>query len=221
MAPKIHGAGARLTPSYFVSNIHHMLDVVIPGARLPYVEGDSLDHGAPLVATVADLLAPSECAAAIRRIEALGPSAAPITTARGFVMAPDIRNNERVMFDDPALAAALFARVAPHLPPMLAGMTPAGVNERFRGYRYAPGQRFAPHYDGAFVRDDRERSLLTFLVYLDDGCAGGHTRFLDFDRAVAPRAGMALLFQHQLLHEGAEVTAGRKYVLRSDIMYRR
>ena len=32
---------------------------------------------------------------------------------------------------------------------------------------------------------------------------------------------MALLFQHRLLHEGAEVTAGVKYVVRSDIMYRR
>jgi hypothetical protein len=31
---------------------------------------------------------------------------------------------------------------------------------------------------------------------------------------------MALLFQHQLLHEGSEVTSGVKYVVRSDVMYR-
>jgi hypothetical protein len=30
---------------------------------------------------------------------------------------------------------------------------------------------------------------------------------------------MALIFEHQLLHEGAAVTQGRKYVLRSDVMY--
>jgi hypothetical protein len=29
---------------------------------------------------------------------------------------------------------------------------------------------------------------------------------------------MALLFQHQLLHEGCVVTSGVKYVLRSDVM---
>jgi prolyl 4-hydroxylase len=30
---------------------------------------------------------------------------------------------------------------------------------------------------------------------------------------------MALLFDHHLLHEGAAVMSGRKYVLRSDVMY--
>jgi len=43
--------------------------------------------------------------------------------------------------------------------------------------------------------------------------------FHDFDEAVVPRAGMALLFQHQLLHEGCVMESGVKYVLRSDVMY--
>jgi saccharopine dehydrogenase (NAD+, L-lysine-forming) len=34
----------------------------------------------------------------------------------------------------------------------LHGRRPVGVNERFRCYRYEPGQRFAPHYDGAYQR---------------------------------------------------------------------
>ena len=38
---------------------------------------------------------------------------------------------------------------------------------------------------------------------------------------IVPRAGMALLFQHRVLHEGAPVRSGVKYVLRSDLMYRR
>jgi hypothetical protein len=37
---------------------------------------------------------------------------------------------------------------------------------------------------------------------------------------VRPKQGMALLFLHDLYHEGSEVTQGVKYVLRSDIMYR-
>lgn len=196
------------------------MQVIVPGKGRPFLDGDSLDHSAPLVATIADVLSPAECDAEIARIEALGPTAAPITTSRGFVMAPDIRNNERVMFDDAPLAERIYQRILAHLPATLSGMQPVGANERFRGYRYAPGQRFAPHYDGAFVRNDRERSLLTLIVYLDEACRGGDTNFLDFEIAVTPRRGMALLFQHLLLHEGAEVTDGRKYVLRSDVMYR-
>jgi hypothetical protein len=30
---------------------------------------------------------------------------------------------------------------------------------------------------------------------------------------------MALIFKHELFHEGTEVKSGKKYVLRSDVMY--
>jgi hypothetical protein len=92
-----------------------------------------------------------------------------------------------------------------------------GLNERLRYYRYTPGQRFAWHYDGAFGRDNGELSLLTFMIYLNDGYEGGATQFESL--AVVGRQGSALLFEHELLHEGGEVTAGIKYVLRSDVMY--
>jgi hypothetical protein len=36
---------------------------------------------------------------------------------------------------------------------------------------------------------------------------------------VAPQADLALVFAHYLLHEGVVVSAGQKYVLRSDVMY--
>ena len=39
-------------------------------------------------------------------------------------------------------------------------------------------------------------------LFLNDGFAGGATRFHDFDVEVVPRTGMALLFQHALWHEG-------------------
>ena len=38
------------------------------------------------------------------------------------------------------------------------------------------------------------------------------------DVSVTPKTGLALLFQHFLLHEGSSVTSGVKYVLRSDVM---
>lgn len=193
--------------------------VLVVGNGRPFVDGDAFDQAAPLVFTVADVLAADECEALIARIDALGPTAAPISTAAGFVMREDVRNNTRVIFDDLALARTLFERIAPDLPAQLCGMHPVGANERFRCYRYERQQQFATHRDGSFVRSDDEMSLLTFMVYLNDGFAGGETKF--HDATVVPRRGLALLFQHFLLHEGSAVTSGVKYVLRSDVMYRR
>ncbi|HEX2571667.1 MAG TPA: 2OG-Fe(II) oxygenase [Polyangia bacterium] len=195
-------------------------EIVIPGHGRPYVEGDNVDYGAPLAITVPDVMSGAECAALIERIEELGPADAPVTTARGFVMMPDVRNNQRVMFDDPGLARALYERIEAVLPPTVCGMTKAGVNERFRRYRYAAQQRFAPHLDGAFKRNASECSQLTFMVYLNEGFEGGQTAFLDWERAIVPRTGHALLFQHRLVHEGCPVRSGLKYVLRTDVMYR-
>jgi predicted 2-oxoglutarate/Fe(II)-dependent dioxygenase YbiX len=174
----------------------------------------------PLVWTVPDVLNEAECDALIDRVEALGPSPAPITTARGFVMASEVRNNERVMFDDVGLAERLFERVRRTLPD-LDGRVPVGANERMRCYRYKRGQRFRPHFDGSFRRTADEESALTLMVYLNEGFVGGETAFLDLERTVTPRRGMALLFEHGVLHEGCEVQRGVKYALRSDVMYAR
>jgi len=164
-----------------------------------------------------------ECSALIERGEALGFGDAPITTSGGFVMRKDVRNNERVMVDDVELAGTLFERARPFLPERWFYWQLVGLNERFRFYRYDRGQRFAPHTDGYFERDNGERSHFTFMVYLNEGFEGGETLFDYFshDIKVVPRTGMALVFAHKLLHEGAAVVSGRKYVLRTDVMYRR
>lgn len=192
--------------------------MLIPGTGRPYLDGDSLDQTAPLAFTIADVMSAAECAAMVDRIEALGPTGAPVSMARGEVMRPDIRNNQRVMFDDVALAARLYDRVAVALP-ALCRTRPVGANERFRGYKYQRAERFAPHLDGSFVRNPDERSELTLMVYLNQGFAGGSTLFLDHEVEVVPRTGLALLFQHRVLHEGSPVLGGTKYVLRSDVMY--
>jgi prolyl 4-hydroxylase len=189
------------------------------------LEDPLLVRRAPFMAVVDDALSAAECEALVDRMEALVPAAAPITTMRGFEMRPDIRNNDRVMFDDKELAASLFERLREIVPARMqeegADVAPVGLNERFRGYRYSPGHRFAPHFDGAYVRDRDERSQLTVLFYLNDGFTGGQTAFGDWEVAVSPRRGQALLFYHPILHEGRVVVSGRKYVLRSDVMYRR
>jgi prolyl 4-hydroxylase len=196
--------------------------IVLPGSPAKrFCQGDSLDYRSPLAWIVDGIMSPEECAALQKRMDELGCTPAPITTARGFVMRPDIRNNTRVIIDDVPLAAELYRRIEPHLPAGLGDMRSVGANERFRCYRYEPGQRFAPHYDGAFHRSDEEESLLTFMVYLNDDFEGGATEFHHYQTAVVPKTGTALLFQHRLLHEGCVIHSGVKYVLRSDIMYQR
>jgi prolyl 4-hydroxylase len=175
--------------------------------------------------TLANVLTPGECEGLIQRAEAHGFTDAPITVgANKFRMAPDIRNNRRVMQDNPALAGLLWARVSAHVPQRLGDYRPVGLNERFRYYRYTPGQQFDWHMDGAFVRSQEEQSLLTLMFYLNEGCVGGTTDFMfvaDDEIRVAPRQGMALVFSHPMHHRGAPVVEGTKYVLRTDVMYRR
>ena len=130
----------------------------------------------------------------------------------------DIRNNTRVMFDDFALAGLLWARIEARIAPR-PGFVPVGLNERIRFYRYDPGQAFRWHFDGAFVRSAEEQSFLTFMVYLNEGFGGGEIELED--EAVRPRTGLGVVFDHGLRHQGAAVTHGRKYVLRSDVMFRR
>ena len=55
------------------------------------------------------------------------------------------------------------------------------------------------------------------MIYLNDDFEGGATRFMQ--AAVKPVKGTALVFAHPLSHQGDPVTAGRKYVVRTDVMY--
>ncbi len=196
--------------------------VILPGAP-GFGRGVHVDLEHPLAWCVDDVLTPVECVDLLAWVDTLNLAIAPISTARGAVMRLDIRNNDRAMVDDPALAEKLYARIQHTLPSSMFGgdWVPIGLNERLRVYRYGPGQVFAPHYDGCFRRSEAEESQLTVMFYLDEGCEGGQTRFLDDLAAVTPKAGMALLFQHRILHEGSIVTAGRKTVVRSDVMFRR
>ncbi len=182
------------------------------------------------VFVVRGFLSPAECERHIARAEAAGFGDAPINTFAGPQVNKQMRNNDRVMLDDPALAAGLWDRLRPFVPERRGSWVACGLNERLRFYRYDPGQRFDWHFDGHYERSPTEQSALTFMVYLNDGFTGGETafdfRFMTGDRtdacaaAVVPEAGMALVFAHRILHTGAEVTSGRKYVLRSDVMYR-
>jgi hypothetical protein len=178
-----------------------------------------------LVWVIHEYATPERCQELIALAEAAGFGDAPITTSFGPVLSKKHRSNTRVMIDDPALAAQLYEQGRPLLPGRVGRWEIVGFNERFRFYRYDVAERFAPHLDGAFQRDNGETSQLTFMVYLNEGFTGGETNFFDWKHelrlSVKPEIGKALVFVHQQLHEGAWVVEGRKYVLRTDVMYRR
>lgn len=129
-----------------------------------------------------------------------------------------IRNNERILYEDAVLAKAFWKKAESYLPATFQQSKVSGFNELFRFYRYERGQRFKMHVDGSFVRNERERSQYTFLMYLNDDFEGGATLFHE-GQVIRPSKGDALVFKHELRHEGAEVTKGIKYVLRTDVLY--
>lgn len=100
-----------------------------------------------------------------------------------------------------------------------------------RLYRYVPGQSFGKHIDESIKEDGNESTEFTCLIYLSDErdthLAGGETKFYDGrkERLVMnykPKKGALLLHAHGyrcLTHEGAPVTAGEKYLLRTDVFY--
>lgn len=181
-----------------------------------------VDNHAKLVVKIPGVLTSAECAELMEKIDRLGPHLAPINTAKGTRVRTDIRNNERVIFDDLELAQRLYEKAKPHVPAEMFGFAIVGANERFRCYRYKPGMRFAPHTDGSFERNEAERSFYTYLVYLNEQFEGGETIFATSpELSVKPITGMGLIFQHPLIHEGAEVVSGVKFVARTDLMYRR
>ena len=122
----------------------------------------------------------------------------------------------------------------------------AGLNRRWRFYRYDAGGTYRPHVDGAWpgssVTGSRDRpryeydafgdrlSRLTMLVYLNDDFEGGETAFFSAGddsidvTAVQPLRGAVLFFPHgettgSLIHEGSSVTARLKFVVRTEVLY--
>eukprot|EP00457_Paulinella_chromatophora_P010036 gb/GEZN01010122.1/.p1 GENE.gb/GEZN01010122.1/~~gb/GEZN01010122.1/.p1 ORF type:complete len:324 (+),score=41.92 gb/GEZN01010122.1/:51-974(+) len=107
------------------------------------------------------------------------------------------------------------------------------LNERCRFLFYEEGQEFKPHCDGQYSRPPghphaHDTSKITIQLYLNDLDArlGGATTFLDPGNRLSPvccqpKAGSALIFSQNLLHEGSRVHAGGiKYTMRTECMYR-
>ncbi|KAI1803047.1 oxidoreductase domain-containing protein [Daldinia bambusicola] len=156
---------------------------------------------------------------------------------------------DRIFYTSQTLADRLLERILPHIPPEIVtlkdapditGQFPIIRNETWRISRlrdelrflkYGPGQYFKPHADGQFVDKDGAKSYLTLHLYLNgsEDVEGGATRFaVDFEDPqegkldISPDAGSLVIFQQRdMYHEGATVTRGTKYTMRTDVMYKK
>jgi hypothetical protein len=177
---------------------------------------------------IPEFLKPDLCKSIIQRAYDIGFHAATITSEEGTEIATNIRNNDRVIFDDIDFADELWKKVKPHFTQTFMDHKAVCMNERFRIYRYGPGQFFDWHQDGEFIKDNGLISKFTMMVYLNDGFEGGGTSFADVfsphvfqDFMICPSIGKALFFHHPLSHRGDPISNGEKYVLRTDVMFAR
>jgi hypothetical protein len=159
-----------------------------------------------------------ECLEAISKSEGIGYEPAMIDTETGPKVVKSVRNNNRVLYQDFNLANEIWQRLMPFAPEQIGNSKAIGLNELFRFYKYQPGQEFKRHRDQSFIRNSSEASYYTFMIYLNDNYEGGNTTFNKI--AIQPKQGTALIFLHDLEHEGGPLITGIKYVLRSDIMYK-
>jgi len=178
--------------------------------------------GALVCSTIAEALDATTCARIVHAVTASFEAA-------GRDYPPSYRDNDRAVVDDPELARALFQRLRAALPARVidrhgGAWRLVGLNDRFRFCRYTNGQCFRVHRDGAHVDTTGRRSQLTLQIYLDEEFEGGHTRFYASRRgpvigAIEARTGRAVVFDHDLWHDGEAVTRGTKHVLRTDVLY--
>ena len=169
-----------------------------------------------MILALDDVLTDSECAELIAKAEDQGFHAATIIAPRGPMIEKSIRDSDRATWSSKSDARFLWSKLDGALP-HIRGWGPCGLNELLRVSRYDAGQQFRPHTDRSHERADGEKSLLSVLFYLSGDFEGGQTWFKD--HAALARKGCALVFDHDLLHAGRPVSRGRKYVLRSDVMY--
>ncbi|UJR17120.1 hypothetical protein I4U23_004016 [Adineta vaga] len=175
-----------------------------------------------------NIFTPDECQRWIELSEQRDYSSATVNVGNNkLVLMQDFRNSDRCIIDDVTMANILFQRIEPFLPKTWKNYQLVGLNERLRFLRYEPGQFFEAHMDGEYHRDDGsgEQSFITVQLYLNEGYKGGETTFIHYSDPTrnvpcVPRTGMVLVFEHRLLHEGSKLIEGRKYTVRTDVMYR-
>eukprot|EP01121_Diplochlamys_sp_Union-15-3_P018753 TRINITY_DN6898_c0_g1_i2.p1 TRINITY_DN6898_c0_g1~~TRINITY_DN6898_c0_g1_i2.p1 ORF type:complete len:690 (+),score=101.02 TRINITY_DN6898_c0_g1_i2:147-2072(+) len=182
-----------------------------------------------------NLLTEEECAYYIAQTEKINYDDA---SDISFEYPKHYRNNKRLICISEELADCLWKRIEPillysdirNVTPVGWGTSgrwqPTSLNKCFLFSRYEEGEFFKAHFDGMYRNEHDECSIYTVSIYLNDDYKGGdlvfhHPTTKKPTLRLKPNAGSALVFNHDVLHEGEEVKAGRKYVVRTSIMFKK
>lgn len=193
-----------------------------------------------------NLMTPSECQAIVEQAEGFGLQPCGYSrkmrvTDRVCVMGDELGD---LLFAraKPYLPDMHISHDLPKLPAGLPRSIPmtgekrhwsaTGLNPCFRVCRYEPGGFFQPHHDGGFDYNSEHRSFKTFMLYLNDDFEGGPTNFYRESQKhyctpdpakviheLKPERGSCLVFNHCITHDGGVLRKGRKYILRTEVMY--
>lgn len=178
-----------------------------------------IQYHSNIIWTIDNFLSKAECEDLIWFSEHQGYEEAKVSLRSGPKMMKGLRNNYRLMYRDEKLAERYWKKLIEFCPDKIEDYQAIGLNEQFRFYKYESTQRFKRHIDGRFKRNEQEESRITFMIYLNNDFSGGETKFDEV--TIQAKTGTALCFIHEQKHEGCPVIDGTKYVLRSDVMYRK
>ena len=202
------------------------MEVVKTEVTLPLTFGSEKDGRLAFI--LDNVLTEAECSDWIQITEDQGYEPALLNVGGGHQqLCPEVRNNERCILDSVEKANMIWERIKYYIPDVWKNKYKVvGLNERLRFLKYGPGEYFAPHQDGKYIRPDgSEESFITVQLYLNEGFEGGNTTFMKrftngVNVGVIPKIGRVLVFQHDIQHEGSLLVQGTKYTMRTDIMYK-
>lgn len=188
-----------------------------------------------------NFLTEDECQKLIEASEAIGYTPADISFPKaqgGPRMIPTYRNNDRVLYQNEDFRKLIEFRLQNYIPKQHTIQLTntetkttdfVEVSGLFRFYRYGPGHFFKKHRDSSeqVIQDGvlKGISRITILIYLNtvEVSDGGYTNLVDFilpeKKCIRPVAGRILMFDHSIMHEGEELKAGTKYLIRTDLIY--
>jgi prolyl 4-hydroxylase len=199
------------------------MDLAADGAPRLVPAGEPISES-PRVTRFAQLFTPDECDFLMEVAEP-GFHASTVVDAQGRDVPDPLRSSDGAplhwMIEDPAINA---------LNRRLAAVSGAAYEqaEAMLILRYRPGQEYRRHFD-ALPGLDNQR-ILTALVYLNDGYAGGETEFPRAALKIRGERGDAIVFQNtqgdgradpMSEHAGLPVTQGVKYLASRWIRERR
>jgi prolyl 4-hydroxylase len=191
------------------------MELTDTGFPVRVAQGDMLCER-PQAWTFSKLFSAAECAYLIDAADPLLQPSVIVDPSTGQLRPHPVRTSDGAAFPwalEDLVISALNRRIA------AATRTDLSQGEPLQVLRYAPGPEYRPHFDA--LPAGANQRVLTMLVYLNEGYAGGETAFTRQGTTFAGRTGDALLFRNALddgspdiesQHAGLPVRAGEKFI---------